>query len=127
MKKILALCLLILSVTPAVTCAQERPAIQTSGEEVLLDVVVRDKKGHAVTNLDQRLFTVVDEGVPRQISSFRLVKGTEAVSQANGTATSEKLDPIRQIRLITLIFDRLSQGERSATRQAAMDLLKTEL
>ena len=61
MKQILALCLVILGVTSA----QERTALQTSGEEVLLDVVVRDKKGHAVTNLDQHLFTVLDEGVPR--------------------------------------------------------------
>jgi VWFA-related protein len=123
MKQILALCLLTLGVTSA----QERTAIQTSGEEVLLDVVVRDKKGHAVTNLDQRLFTVLDEGVPREITSFRLVKGTEAISPGNGTATTQTLDPIRQIRLVSLIFDRLSQGERSATRQAAMELLKTEL
>lgn len=127
MKQILALCLLTLGVASSVLRAQERTAIQTSGEEVLLDVVVRDKKGHAVTNLDQRLFTVLDEGVPRPIASFRLVKGTEAISSANGSATIEKLDPIRQIRLVTLIFDRLSQGERSATRQAAMELLKTEL
>src|SRR5580658_3068997 len=124
MKQILALSLLILGVTPVLTSAQERTAIQTSGEEVLLDVVVRDKKGHAVTNLDQRLFTVLDEGVPRQISSFRLVKGTEAVSPANGAATAQTLDPIRQIRLVSLVFDRLSQGERTATRQAAMELLK---
>jgi len=123
MKQILALCLLTLGGISA----QERTAIKTSGEEVLLDVVVRDKKGHAVTNLDQRLFTVLDEGVPRDITSFRLVKGTEAISTGNGTATTQTLDPIRQIRLVTLIFDRLSQGERSATRQAAMELLKTEL
>jgi VWFA-related protein len=123
MKRILVLCLVILGVTSA----QERTAIQTSGEEVLVDVVVRDKKGHAVVNLDQRLFTVLDEGVPRQISSFRLVKGTEAVSSVNGTSTTQKLDAIRQIRLVTLIFDRLSQGERTATRQAAMELLKTDL
>src|SRR5260370_8972993 len=93
--------------------AQEKTAIQTSGEEVLVDVVVRDKKGHAVTSLSQSSFTVLDEGVPRQISSFRLVKGTDAVSAAaNGTTTTEKLDPIRQIRLLTLIFDRMDQGKR---------------
>jgi len=107
------------------TSAQEKTAIQTSGEEVLVDVVVRDKKGHGVTSLSQSSFTVLDEGVPRQISSFRLVKGTDAVSAAaNGTATTEKLDPIRQIRLVTLIFDRMEQGERTATRKAALDLLK---
>ena len=120
MNRLLVFSLLIAGSAPA----QEKTAIQTSGEEVLVDVVVRDKKGHAVTSLPQSSFTVLDEGVPRQISSFRLVKGTEAaVSAANGTTTTQKLDPIRQIRLVTMIFDRLDQGERTATRRAALDLL----
>src|SRR6266851_3834952 len=121
MRRLLVFSLLL----TGLTSAQEKTAIQTSGEEVLVDVVVRDKKGHAVTSLSQSSFTVLDEGVPRQISSFRLVKGTDAVSAAaNGTARTEKLDPIRQIRLVTLIFDRMDQGERTATRKAALDLLK---
>jgi VWFA-related protein len=100
-----------------------KPTIQTSGEEVLVDVVVRDAKGHAITNLPQSSFTLTDEGEVKQITSFRLVRGTESVSQA-GAAT--KLDALRQIRLISLIFDRMDQGERAATRQAALDFLKTE-
>lgn len=123
MKRFLAFSLLIAGVAPA----QEKTAIRTSGEEVLVDVVVRDKKGHAVTNLSQSSFTVVDEGTPRQISSFRLVKGTDAIlSGANNTTTTQKLDPIRQIRLVTLVFDRLDQSERAATRQAALELLNTD-
>ena len=123
MNRLLAISLL----TACGATAQERTAIQTSGEEVLVDVVVRDKKGHAVTNLPESAFTVLDEGAPRQISSFRLVRGTEAVSSGNGTSTTQKLDPIRQIRLVTLIFDRLEQGERTAARRAAEDLLKFNL
>jgi hypothetical protein len=76
--------------------------IQTAGEEVLVDVVVRDAKGRAVTNLPQSAFTLTDEGAVKQITSFRLVKGTESVSQAGATTA---LDPLRQIRLISLIFD----------------------
>jgi VWFA-related protein len=126
MRRLLAFSMVIAGVVPA----QEKSAIQTSGEEVLVDVVVRDKKGHAVTNLPESAFTVLDEGAPRQISSFRLVRGTEAVSSPNATsatATSQKLDPIRQIRLVSLIFDRLDQGERTFTRRAAVDLMNVEL
>jgi VWFA-related protein len=97
---------------------EPKPTIQTSGEEVLVDVVVRDAKGHAITNLPQSAFTLTDEGEPRQITSFRLVRGTESVSQAGVTT---KLDALRQIRLISLIFDRMDQGERAATRQAALE------
>jgi hypothetical protein len=60
MNRLLTLSLLIAGLAPA----QEKTAIQTSGEEVLVDVVVRDKKRHAVTNLPQGSFTVLDEGVP---------------------------------------------------------------
>ena len=126
MKRLPALFLLI----TGITSAQEKTAIQTAGEEVLVDVVVRDKKGHAVTNLPQSSFTVLDEGVPRQISSFRLVRGTEAVSSpgaASATTAAQKPDPIRQIRLVSMIFDRLDQGERTFTRRAAVDLMNIEL
>ena len=125
MKRTLALLLLAAGIAPA----QEKTAIQTAGEEVLVDVVVRDKKGHAVTSLPQSSFTVTDEGAPRPISSFRLIRGTEAISATEGAAagTTQKLDPLRQIRLVSLIFDRLNQGERFATRRAAQDLLKTDL
>jgi VWFA-related protein len=97
--------------------------IQTAGEEVLVDVVVRDAKGRAVTNLPQSAFTLTDEGAVKQITSFRLVKGTESVSQAGATTA---LDPLRQIRLISLIFDKMDQGERATTRQAALEFLKNE-
>ena len=123
MKRLLAIFALMACVAPA----QEKTAIQTSGEEVLVDVVVRDRKGHAVTNLDQGSFTVLDNGAPRQISSFRLVKGAEAVSAAANGTTTQKLDPIRQIRLVTVIFDRLDQGERAATRRAALGIVNAGL
>ncbi len=126
MRRLVAILLGVASVAPA----QEKTAIQTSGEEVLVDVVVRDKKGHAVTNLPESAFTVLDEGAPRPITSFRLVTGTEAVSPGSGTktaATTQKLDPIRQIRLVSLIFDRLDQGERVAVRRAAADMFRVDL
>jgi VWFA-related protein len=107
----------------AVTQAQDKPTIQTSGEEVLVDVVVRDTKGKSITNLPQSAFTLTDEGEARQITSFRLVRGTDSVSQAGVTS---KLDALRQIRLISLIFDRMDQGERASTRDAALQFLKNE-
>ena len=107
----------------ALAQAHDKPTIQTSGEEVLVDVVVRDGKGKSITNLPESAFTLTDEGDAKQITSFRLVKGTDSVSSSGATS---KVDALRQIRLISLIFDRMDQGERAATRQAALLFLKNQ-
>lgn len=108
----------------AQTSSSQGPAIQTKSEEVVLDVVVRDKKGHAVYDLTPKDFEVYDNGEPRKINSFRLVQGTEAIV-AGGTRT--QLDPLRQIRLLTLIFQCWDNDARRLARDAAVDLLKSEL
>ncbi len=49
------------------TAPQQGAAVRTTSEEVLLDVVVRDKKGHAVNNLKPDDFQVFDNGEPKKI------------------------------------------------------------
>src|SRR5215813_8833021 len=95
------------------TSSQE-PAIKTKTEEVLLDVVVRDKKGHAVNDLKPEDFQIFDNGEQKQITSFRLVQGSEAIA-VGGSRT--QLDPLRQIRSVTLIF----QGRNNDARRMARD------
>ncbi len=97
---------------------------QAGSEEVVLDVVVRDKRGRPVKDLKPDDFTITDNGSKRSIKSFRLVEGTEVISSSG---TRSQLDPLRQIRLITLIFDRLSQDGRRLSRDAGMSLIKSEL
>lgn len=104
--------------------APQTPAIKSAGEEVLLDVVVRDKKGRAVNDLKPEDFQVLDNGEPKKILSFRLVQSQEAVG-AGGARTP--LDPLRQIRLLTMIFQNSNNDARRLARDAAMDLVKSEL
>jgi VWFA-related protein len=91
---------------------------------VLLDVVVRDKKGHRVDDLKPEDFQIFDNGEPKKITSFRLVHGGEAIG-AGGTRT--QLDPLRQIRLVTMIFHCSDNNARRLAHDAALDLLKGEL
>jgi len=100
------------------------PAIRAAAEEVLLDVVVRDKKGHRVDDLKPEDFQIFDNGEPKKITSFRLVHGGEAIG-AGGTRT--QLDPLRQIRLVTMIFHCSDNNARRLAHDAALDLLKGEL
>jgi VWFA-related protein len=86
--------------------------------------VVRDKKGAPITNLTQADLTVMDEGQPRPIKAFRLVRGTEVVTPGG---QASQLDPLRQNRLVSLVFSRMDPSARILARQAAMELLKTDL
>jgi VWFA-related protein len=91
-------------------------------EEVVLDIVVRDKKGKPVTDLEPGDLSVSDNGTKQALTSFRLVRGKEAVS-AQGAATA--LEPLRQLRLVTLAFDALGAADqRKNARTAALDLVK---
>jgi len=110
---------------PATTTANPKtPVFKSSGDEVVLDVVVRDKKGRTVKDLKPEDFTVTDNGEKRTIKSFRLVEGKEAVSSSGARS---QLDPLRQVRLMTLIFQAGSQDGRRLSRDAALSLLKADL
>ncbi len=98
--------------------AQTPSVIRSTRQEVLLDVIVRDKKGKAVRDLSAADFQITDDGAPQKINSMRLVE-----NEANG---STKLDPLRQVRLVTLVFERLNQDARNLARQAALDLIQTD-
>jgi VWFA-related protein len=100
------------------------PAVRATAAEVLLDVVIRDKKGHRVDDLKPEDFQIFDNGEPKKITSFRLVHGGEAIG-AGGTRT--QLDPLRQIRLVTMIFHCSDNNARRLAHDAALDLLKGEL
>src|SRR5258708_29256968 len=109
---------------PAPASAQQPPTAKATAEEVLLDIIVRDKKGKPVTDLKADELTVSDNGVPQTITSFRLVRGAEAISQTGATT---KLDPLRQLRLVTLAFEPMGElDQRKLARSAAIDLMSGE-
>src|SRR5712692_131445 len=111
---------------PAPTAPQ--PVLRTTAQEVLLDVIVRDKKGRSVRDLDTKEVDVYDEGARQTITGFRLVKGTDlAGSGAPGAAEQKLYDPMRQLRLVTIIFESLDNESRRLARQAALEFLKNPL
>jgi VWFA-related protein len=103
------------------------PAVRATAEEVLLDVVVRDKKGHRVDNLKPEDFQIFDNGEPKKITSFRLVQGGEAIGTSGTRSTRTQLDPLRQIRLVTMIFRCSDNNSRRLAHDAATGLLNGEL
>jgi VWFA-related protein len=112
----------LLAPLPAPAQQTAAPTVKTNVEEVLLDLIVRDKKGKPVTDLKPEDLSVLDNGAKQTITSFRLVSGSEAVT-SSGTKTI--LDPLRQIRLVTLAFEAMAEADqRKLARTAAIDLIK---
>src|SRR5215510_14906067 len=119
--------------------------VRIGSEEVLLDIIARDKKGRPVTDLKAGEIEVYEDGVKQQINSFRkvektdLTEGAGASNNAAGNATGNAagatpgaapgnaVDPLRQINLVTMVFERLKNEGRLLARDAAREFLKSEL
>jgi len=102
--------------------------------EVLLDIVVRDKKGRTVRDLQASDFQILEEGMAQDVKSFRLVIGGDAdATKVNGNADATKMssqartsrrvmEDFRAGRLgtVALVFDRLSLDSRKRAHEAAL-------
>jgi VWFA-related protein len=107
------------------------PHFQAGADLVVLDLVARDKKGHPVKDLQPRDIEIYDNGEKVEFRNLHLVDdgGGEAAivgRGTTGTASGERpaLDPLRQLRLVTLVFERLGADGRILARRAALDILK---
>jgi VWFA-related protein len=88
--------------------------------QALLDVVARDKKGKPVHDLKAGDLQILDEGTPAQIAGLRLVSTGDAVGSGS------EGDPLRNVRLVSLVFDKMDAEERRFSRQAALDFLNDD-
>src|SRR5262245_47595508 len=111
--------------------------VRIGSEEVLLEVVARDKKGRPVTDLKADEIEVYEDGGKQQINSFRKVEKTDLIEGAGasndqagaaaGNTAGNAVDPLRQINLVTMVFERLNNEGRLLARDAAREFLKSEL
>ncbi len=99
---------------------QQPPTYRAGAEEVVIDVIVRDKKGKPIKDLTAADFKVSDNGVEQKILGMRMVEGAEAIERG----TKVPLDAMRQIRLVTLVFEQLEGSDRQNAKRAALDLVK---
>jgi VWFA-related protein len=116
---------LLVLTTPVAARQQQpsRPTFETQSTIVLLDVVVRDKKGRPVRDLKPGELQVFEDGQRRQLTSFRLVEGQASEERvAPSASTGLQPDPSRQVSLVTMVFDKLMDG-RQLSQQAALDFL----
>ncbi len=107
--------------------ANPQTTFGTQSTLVLLDLVVRDKKGRPVRDLRPDEVEVFEDGKRRDLSAFRLVEG-QVSDERVGPAAAAGLqpDPSRQVSLVTMVFDKLMDG-RQLSQRAALDFLANNM
>jgi VWFA-related protein len=122
----------VLLLAACLTCSAQ-DVIRITSKEVLVDVVVRDKKGKFLHKLSATDFTLFDDGKPQNIASFREVTEGEPAESPNTPKQPATSGPVKQadmsrpVRLVSLVFDRLAVDSRRIARQGALDMLKNEI
>jgi len=103
---------------------QSNTTLRSTAQEVLLDMVFRDKKGKAIRDVRPEEIHILEDGVEQNLASFHLVEGANAEISAPGTtAAPGRVDPMREIRLVTLVFEGLDSEGKRFFRQALKDIL----
>ncbi len=103
---------------------QAPTTIRSTAQEVLLDMVFRDKKGRTIRDVRPQEIHILEDGVEQNLTSFRLVEGNTTKPAAAGTQTAALgVDPMREIRLVTLVFEGLDVEGKRFFRQALEDIL----
>jgi VWFA-related protein len=112
----------VLAASTAMQAAQSSPPIARSErDEVLLDVVVRDKHGRLIRDLRPDEVHVTDDGTPVSAVSFRLVTLDGDQHPSAGREAQAKTPP----RLITLVFEQFGPEGRIMARNGALALIKS--
>ena len=110
---------------------QDEDKIVIGTTEVALDIVVRDKKGRPVRDLQASDFDIYEDGVRQRVQSFRLVERQPATggaevkpgvkSEDTAVRQASSRDPFVQSSFIAMVFDRLSADARNLAHKAAVN------
>lgn len=112
---------------------QDEERIVASTAEVVLDVVVKDRKGHPVKNLAPSDFEIYEDGVQQEIKSFEAVvraapssakpaRGAAASVEPSSRTAARRVEP-DSLSAVALVFDRLSPDARARASNAALGYL----
>jgi VWFA-related protein len=112
----------------------EVPVFSVGTAAVTLDVVVRDKKGNAVRDLNASDFEVFEDGVKQKVESFKVyghpLSAPDAGSGKTSTPAAVAAAPAApeateaQAQVIAFVFDRLSVNARNLAQKAALTYLE---
>ena len=140
----IALCCLS-GISPTRTAAQQQHTptqnstytFKSNVNEVLVPVVVRDKRGRVVGGLKKENFQVFDNGKPQAITGFMIQIREKSDARAVPVPVPPSATPPRTIvpdRFIVFLFDDmhlsigdLAQAQKAATKMLAESLADTDM
>lgn len=115
----------LILVLTLLAAGQEATVFRGGVDEIVVDVVVRDKRGRLVRGLSRDQIVVLEDGVPQQITAFRELQST--APEEGAPAVSNRIELERQPRIVPLVFERLGPDGRRFARQAALDFVERDL
>ena len=115
--------------------------LRTTVSEVLLDVVVRDKKGHIIRDLRPAEVQVFEDGAPQKLRHFEFFEGgpspqpapapatspSTAAAPANSTPPPPNVQELRDISVISVVVANLDPRGRKLTLDTMHDFVKNEV
>jgi VWFA-related protein len=109
--------------------------IRTGVAEVLLDIVVRDRRGRIVRNLKPEDLEIYENGVRQEVRAFRLAgverRRTERSEQSQKSATpapaAARPMPLRSVNLLCFVFHNLDPVNRTRALRMAESVLNEDL
>lgn len=113
--------------------AESGPTIRATATEVLLDLVVRDKRGRPVKNLKPGDVEIYEDGVRQQILSFRLAGGRQVLqAQRQKPAGETRPGPaprrsLRAVNPVCIVFHNLDPVSRKRATEAVEEFLANDL
>lgn len=110
--------------------------IRTGVAEVLLEVVVRDRRGRLVRNLKPQDLEIYEDGVRQEIRAFRFAGAERRRSEQRAEAqpapggakpAAARPVPLRAVNLLCIVFHNLDPVNRTRALRMAESLLKNDL
>ena len=120
----------------------QAPSVRTGTTEVLVDVVVRDKKSRIVRDLKPEEIQVLEDGVPQTIRHFELFEGhapgdntgpasaglsAATLAPATPAAQAPLMRTLREATIVSVVVGSLNPEGRKSARDAVRDFIKNEL
>jgi VWFA-related protein len=112
------------------------PIVRSTANEVLLDLVVRDKHGKYVKNLKAEDVEIYEDGVRQDVVGFRASgsketrtqkSGTQAIKEQQAPAGSPSSRSLRTVNVVCVVFHNLDPVSRTRSIEAVQEFLKNDM